>query len=323
MNVEKSSNRTIVFHMFSLVIVLFTFFFMEIFYRFYFAKQWHDPISVYDKKLGWINLKSETLKNQNGVVKTNKYGFRSKELLDNRDKDIIILGDSVAHGLGIDQTDSLAYVIERSIKNNKIQLHNLAVSGYSPVQSYLSLKGVEHLFKKKSRVLLFLHPFNDFDEVARTRLYFVSKPLFHVQENNLIEKTPNKNRYHIQNILGRSEIIKRVLRDSFLRSIMFDEDYLSEEEVESNIKFVLARLNEEYDLKIILTTHLYFYEDHIKYEKMKKILRELNLSYLDMYELWKPKENHNQIEHFYIDPWHLSREGTLELVKAIPEKWLN
>jgi hypothetical protein len=75
------------------------------------------------------------------TVKTNSLGFRSREISPKHDNEyrILIIGDSMCFGVGVDQKDTIeSYLEDIFLKNHKtghsLQVYNFSVSGYDNVQ---------------------------------------------------------------------------------------------------------------------------------------------------------------------------------------------
>jgi hypothetical protein len=98
------------------------------------------PAVTFDSELGWAPKPFYRARiDRVGMVTTNSLGFRSSELDSHRDK-IVILGDSVAWGYGVDDTETLSSRLQDKLSGRRLQVVNMAVAGYGPDQEYLWLK---------------------------------------------------------------------------------------------------------------------------------------------------------------------------------------
>jgi hypothetical protein len=120
-----------------------------------------------DEKHPWgaWHLKSSTADHiqscWNVQYSSNSLGARGREIENNLQKDIILLGDSFAEGWGLSENELFKTLIEKKYNNNVL---NLGVSGdVGPVSYYLIYKQFKDNFKHDNLILLFF-PFNDFTD---------------------------------------------------------------------------------------------------------------------------------------------------------------
>jgi len=96
------------------------------------------------------------------IVKTNSYGFRDNEF-NITENGIILLGDSITFGHGVEQDETFAQILENDLSSKGIEVYNLGVVGYG-------LKEYNWLYDKYSKefkhelVILVLYEGNDFQE---------------------------------------------------------------------------------------------------------------------------------------------------------------
>lgn len=95
-------------------------------------------------------------------VKTNSHGFRDDEFKIT-EEGIILFGDSIAFGHGVEQNETFAQILENILPSKKSDVYNLGVSGYSLNEyNWLYDKYSEKL--KHKLVILILYEGNDFQE---------------------------------------------------------------------------------------------------------------------------------------------------------------
>lgn len=98
---------------------------------------WVAPHTKFDMELGWVNLPNAKTIYRGNIYTTNSHGFRSAEIDPSKDH-ILILGDSVAYGSGVNDDETVSYFLSKKLQ--QFQVLNLAVMGYGIDQYYLTLK---------------------------------------------------------------------------------------------------------------------------------------------------------------------------------------
>ena len=93
---------------------------------------------IYDYKLGWkINKNS---KHNSLPYSSNQFGNRKITTKNNnKNKNIILIGDSMVHGDEVSDEHTWASILAKKI-NYKYNLINLGVSGYGSDQAFLRFK---------------------------------------------------------------------------------------------------------------------------------------------------------------------------------------
>jgi len=170
---------------------------------------WRDPNTRFDSELGWSPIPSRSIKNKWGKITHNQHGFRSPEIDANK-KHIILLGDSVVWGFGIDDDETLSSHLNRKLSQTAYQVHNLGVSGYGIGQYYLYLKRNIHLFSKLDSVILNIYLGNDLRDTGSNSRYGKRKPLIVIKNKKLnITSTPI-DKYCLRNLLDISLLLKKI-----------------------------------------------------------------------------------------------------------------
>jgi hypothetical protein len=97
---------------------------------------------------------------------------------------ILIIGDSILYGHGVEEAQTAVYHVNEHFKS-RYQTLNLSVSGYSPDQYYLYLRRVLPLTHPKA-IVIGVFGGNDFQFTAKEWNYGHSKPLFTVKDGALV-----------------------------------------------------------------------------------------------------------------------------------------
>ena len=127
------------------------------------------------------------------LIENDKYGFKNFNSVYKKEINSVILGDSYAEGLCVDNENDIA----GNLNKNKISTINLGVTGSGPLTSLAVLKEYGNLFKPKNSVYLYFEG-NDLDDLNWEK-----------QDNNLIK--------YLNNILHcRSHIQDEIMNNDYL-----------------------------------------------------------------------------------------------------------
>jgi lysophospholipase L1-like esterase len=151
----------------------------------------------FNSKLGW-NTKSNTVHIEDEITyTTNSLGFRSEEI-DLAKKQILVIGDSITWGMGVQDNENIPYYLNNRFK--EYQVLNLGVMAYGVDQYYLNLK--EHIDKLNPiLIIIIICMANDLENTSSEVSYGKSKPLFVVDKNKLNLKSGETRRIDPDNIL--------------------------------------------------------------------------------------------------------------------------
>jgi hypothetical protein len=94
-------------------------------------------ICQFHPHLGWETIPNKTVSNEKLIYSTNSLGMRSREV-DFSKGHILIVGDSVTFGLGVNNEETVSHYLEKEYK--RYQVLNLGVPGYGIGQYFLNLK---------------------------------------------------------------------------------------------------------------------------------------------------------------------------------------
>jgi lysophospholipase L1-like esterase len=173
------------------------------------SKNWHDPNTRFDPRIGWSPVPNRHIQNEWGNVSSNSSGFRSEEIDQNK-KQIIVLGDSVAWGYGVDDRETMPYHLGRLLQPLDYQVDNLGVSGYDIGQYYMFLKSQLGKFKNLKYVVLVLCGENDFADTITNEAYGKRKPLYRVKGKELVLTNSPISRLDLRNLFSTSRTIQEL-----------------------------------------------------------------------------------------------------------------
>ena len=194
---------------------------------YYFSSRYSSlvcEICQFHPQLGWETIPSKTVSNKKVTYTTNSLGMRSEEV-DFKKGHILLVGDSVTFGLGVNNSETVSHYLQN--KHKKYQVLNLGVPGYGIGQYFLNLK--RHIDKLNPKlIVLIIYTTNDLDETRRDTRFGIRKPFFIYQEGNLNYLNPKISKYSCSNIYRLSPIVKSftpnfILNQCKVRSIERDE----------------------------------------------------------------------------------------------------
>jgi tetratricopeptide (TPR) repeat protein len=189
-------------------------------------KNWNRSVSLgtqFNSQLGWVNKADFSFTANDRTYTTNKLGLRSQPLNPSADH-ILVLGDSVAYGAGVNDNETFPYYLSQYFP--KDQVLNLAVSGYGIGQYYLALKNSIDKTRPKL-IITMIYTGNDFENTRKDNLFGRSKPLFKSQNGELVNLTPSISRFSCQNVISKSWI------NSLIPSIKLQNHFCSSRELDS------------------------------------------------------------------------------------------
>ena len=143
---------------------------------------------TYDDLLGWAQRPNQrgrfNHRDFSVEVAVNSAGLRAREYSVARTgkKRMLVLGDSFAWGFGVEQRDRFSEVLEAA--HPEWEIINAAVSGYGTDQEFLYLR--ERGIAVKPDVVLLLFCWNDFDNNIHSDQYWYFKPMFTVDDGQLV-----------------------------------------------------------------------------------------------------------------------------------------
>ena len=173
-------------------------------------------------QLGWEIIPSKTVSNEKFTYTTNSMGMRSREVDFSRGH-ILVTGDSIAFGLGVNNDQTVSHYLEQDERISKLgyQVLNIAVPGYGIGQYYLNLK--RHIAKLNPKlIVVIIYTTNDLEETRQDNRFGISKPFFAYREDSLTNLKPNISRFSCLNLRTRSRFVKYLIGNCQSRVIERD-----------------------------------------------------------------------------------------------------
>lgn len=158
---------------------------------------------VFSSIYGWSPRPSSTTLVEGKRVRFNARGFRGRELgprVPGGNTRVVILGDSVAFGLGVEDTETFAQLLDA--RENGLEAANLAVQGYGPGQELLVLRH-EGLRVAPDVVVLAFCAANDLaDALLTVSLYdgVTPTPRFRLEGSVLVLEDENLRPGHLRRL---------------------------------------------------------------------------------------------------------------------------
>ena len=203
---------------------------------------------------------------RNGTIRsTNSIGFRSPEI-DSERKHVIVVGDSVAFGLGLNDDETLSYYLGKNIEG--FQVLNFSVPGYSVDQYYLTLK--KYIAKTNpALVVVVIFSGNDFVETRKDNLFGIGKPWIKFEDDRMKIISDTIPRFSCTNLLSRSWTLGVLRLSHWVEKICGRKEY---DGMDSKFQMVsiLKKINQlvssrKSSLLFVLSPTIYDY-----YEEAKK-----------------------------------------------------
>ncbi len=299
--------------------------------RKYLSQAWHDPNTKFDSELGWSPIPNRRLFVPDwGTITSNSLGFRSPEIDQNK-KQIIVLGDSHVWGFGVNDVETFPYYLNEMVSKFGYQVSNLGVSGYDLGQYYLFLKKHIDKFNNLRLVVLVINTENDYICTGANFDSGKKKPLFIVENNNLILTNKVINEHCLRNLFSRSYFLGRSWPQNIigdLLSIAADDRVLNQDELKEVSVTLLQKIfelvvNHRAKLLVVIkpskkdfvnkTFSLNFFQYVFNELKFKE------LSCIDYMEVLK-KEDQKDLNSFYLEDEHYNRKGNEFLAKTVSEQ---
>ena len=117
-------------------------------------------INKNDDTIGWVpkpgnyNFEPYSPKGKNFKFSILKDGTRYSGNIENKKKEIILLGGSVTQGWAVDDAETFAWYLQKKLEDYSVK--NYGVSGYGTFQSYLTL---ERILKKTNKVKYIIYAY--------------------------------------------------------------------------------------------------------------------------------------------------------------------
>jgi lysophospholipase L1-like esterase len=132
---------------------------------------------VRDERLGWRYQSNALVRHATAefdvAIRINAAGFRDATPATAADRPIVMLGDSLTFGWGVEERDAFPALLEQA---TGIPVANLGVSGYGTDQELLLFAQAGAALAPRAVVLVVCA--NDVEEVSRRSMYGRAKPFF-------------------------------------------------------------------------------------------------------------------------------------------------
>lgn len=331
--IKSRKRELLLFGISSVIGILLCLVFLEIFFQ---KENWNDSTIQFDPYLGWANKPNSSVVIDDKKYTTNSLGFRSEEVDFSKDH-ILLIGDSVTWGHGVNDNETVSYYLNQKYEN--YQVINLGVNGYGLDQYYLNLeRNIGALNTKFIIVNIFTG--NDFGDTITDTSYGKNKPLFSVDESKLkltygeeFDADPNKlklmndkiSRYSCANLTTKRIWKQWSLDLHGFRNFFCEPQVIGELE---SLYVVLALLIKIRDLArqnnsgllFVISPHKKDFEPqnavaagHLKY--FQDVFQKMRFRYIDFYKEIRKQEW--DVESLYYDGLHLSPTGNQILANTI------
>lgn len=292
------------------------------------AVGWRDPNTQFDRALGWRPIPDRRIDLAWGRIETNAQGFRSAPLRSGAEA-VVVLGDSVAWGLGVDGSDVFAARLDRRYAARGWQVSNLAVSGYGLGQSHLWLERQHPALPRLRHAVLAVCADNDFDDTISNTRYGRRKPLFRDDGSGLrLEGVPIA-RHGLRHWYTDSRFVRGLLgRAPRLEAWLLEragDVRLGPEEADRVVRGVLAALRDAVAARggtlhaLLIPSTRDWKAASTGYESMRQAIRASDLPLIE------PRDFMHAVspapEALYLDATHLSPRGH-QLVAFSVERYL-
>ena len=256
-------------------------------------------------------------------VQTNSEGFR---FFDNIKfgKKIMVLGDSLTFGTGVDNGATYADQLDKLFKS-EYTIHNYGTAGWSFAEYYLAY---EKFFPRYDFPLIIIgvFPGNDFSELGNSNWKGKEDGMLPVPPLEREDITIDEDgREYGNSYLYNTPIIReiailafanKVVVAPFLRSLRaFKENYLNRYTTEEMSLKIISEISKNSNLVILLLPPEYHYPDNYSPEDYVKKLESIDgVSVLDFYPIFADK-----YQELYVDLTHFNVRGNYLIAQKVFE----
>jgi hypothetical protein len=265
--------------------------------------------------LSGISNKQTIFCNENGyyaIYNSDRYGFNNPDKIwDNQKIDYLIVGDSFAQGMCVNEPENFSGNLKKMTQKNII---NLGMSGNGPIREFATIK--EYMPIKKPKIVLWFYfegnDLTDIDDEVKNNIlskYFVNSTFTQDLRNkqNIIDKKLSKKMFEK---LNEDYETRQVINYSYY--LRFLKLYSIRNYLESLVSIKKSKNPNQEDVnklkKILISSKKFIEDDHgaklyfiylptyirysnsIKnnndnlflYGEVKKIVKELNINFIDV-----------------------------------------
>ena len=253
-------------------------------------------------------------------TRTDKNGFRITLVkFDYKDnlESILVLGDSVSFGVGVDERDTFVGNLRKKINYN---LYNSSVAGHRLENYTYLLEKYHKQFSQINEVLIFLC-LNDI--VSKAGVVREERLKINLNNENFFNKIRNKSFFIKINFYLREKstvfnLVKAIGTQNVKRHFNYINPYYDNKKIlsqyEDNLKKIInySKLN-KINTKFVLLPYKHQIDKKCRIEYMtpqiqiNKIFQKLNYTLFDFSTDFCDKYNNNLFLNF--DPMHLSKDG--------------
>jgi hypothetical protein len=265
--------------------------------------------------LSGISNKETIFCNENGyyaIYNSDRYGFNNPDKIwDNQKIDYLIVGDSFAQGMCVNEPENFSGNLKKMTQKNII---NLGMSGNGPIREFATIK--EYMPIKKPKIVLWFYfegnDLTDIDDEVKNNIlskYFVNSTFTQDLRNkqNIIDKKLSKKMfeklnedYETRQVMNHSYYLRFLklysLRNYLESLVSIKKNKNPNQEDVNKLKKILISskkfIEDEHEAKlyfIYLPTYIR-YSNLIKnnndnlflYGEVKKIVKELNINFIDV-----------------------------------------
>ena len=253
---------------------------------------------------------------------TDKYGFRvpAKDFNYTGNKNILILGDSVAFGNGVKEEKTFVGLLRDNIKD--YNLYNSSVPGYQIKDQIYLVNQINTIGNIKKIIYFFtLNDIYGTSNIKNLNNKFVKESDFSLKKIDLFNAVNS----FLRNKSYLYMFVKGLSTDPskrwFLNLIKrYEEDDLSE--IKKNFS-ILKKISDKNDSELTIILLPYEYQTRkctkevlLPQNKLRKVIKDTNIGFKDftniLCEQKKPKK------YFYkYDPMHLSKQGHMLIFNTL------
>lgn len=255
----------------------------------------YDKDLLYKPKIGrceFSNPEFETELNFSEFYRNHNIKFINNDLESN----ILVLGDSIAMGWGVNDDETFSFLLEKSLKK---KVYNLAVSSYGTVREIKRMK-LSPLYKTSKTIIIQYNPNDIFEnsqlDFAKTYSKEDFENIFNNNQHNLNTIKFVLRNYKSSIRLFFADIIDIIFREENMEIINFDGH---KKHLETIIEKNIDTTNK--DVIIFLTT--------APHQKVLNFPESNSLINYYLFEL--PKS------HFFIIDEHPNKKGHYEIAKRL------
>jgi hypothetical protein len=280
------------------------------------ASPWEYNNTDFDPELGWASIPNRHAIEPFGRITSNSFGFRSPEIDDSKEQ-IVVIGDSVAWGDGVDDQEAFPFHLQELLDGSKRQVSNLAVSGYGVDQYYLFLKRHIEKFKNFKLLIVVFCTRNDRGSTRANIAYGKRKPLFRVAEGNLELTNQNISKNCLRNLVSKSRVVTYLTDASAaLKGIvgrLVGDVRIDAKEGDSAIELLIARMsdlagrNGAKVLFVISPEKADFLEKSEDQLWFENFFENSPYRYINLYDSLKPFKS--DLDSIYRDKMHYADRG--------------